>query len=122
VGKNPASARVMGGDLWLVVSEDPDRTFATYAPHLLYWFNSYAKWFEGTDTSPWPHFNDAAELKSSGLVNVITPDAAVTLLKERLAEVPIELFTMMLSPPGIPLSKVEENLELFAKKVMPHFR
>jgi len=122
VGKNPASARVMGGNLWLVVSEDPDRTFATYAPHLLYWFNSYAKWFEGTDTSPWPHFNDAAELKSSGLVNVITPDAAVTLLKERLAEVPIELFTMMLSPPGIPLSKVEENLELFAKKVMPHFR
>jgi hypothetical protein len=29
---------------------------------------------------------------------------------------------MMLSPPGITLSKVEENLELFAKKVMPHFR
>jgi hypothetical protein len=32
------------------------------------------------------------------------------------------MFTMMLSPPGIPLSKIEENLELFAKKVMPHFR
>jgi alkanesulfonate monooxygenase SsuD/methylene tetrahydromethanopterin reductase-like flavin-dependent oxidoreductase (luciferase family) len=122
VGKNPASARVMGGDLWLVVSEDPDRTFATFAPHLLYWFNSYAKWFEGTDTSPWPLINDAAELKSRGLVNVITPDAAVTLIKGRLAEVPVEMFTMMLSPPGITLSKVEENLELFAKKVMPHFR
>src|ERR1700719_4542195 len=99
VGKNPASARVMGGDLWLVVSEDPDRTFATFAPHLLYWFNSYAKWFEGTDTSPWPLINDAAELKSRGLVNVITPDAAVTLIKGRLAEVPVEMFTMMLSPP-----------------------
>jgi alkanesulfonate monooxygenase SsuD/methylene tetrahydromethanopterin reductase-like flavin-dependent oxidoreductase (luciferase family) len=122
VGKNPADARVMGGDLWLVVSEDPDRTFATYAPHLLYWFNSYAKWFEGTDTSPWPFINDPAELKSRGLVNVITPDAAVTLIKGRLAEVPVEMFTMMLSPPGIPLSKIEENLELFAKKVMPHFR
>ncbi len=122
VGKNPASARVMGGDLWLVVSEDPDRTFATYAPHLLYWFNSYAKWFEGTDTSPWPIIKDAAELKSRGLVNIITPESAVTLIKERLAEVPVEMFTMMLSPPGIPLSKVEENLELFAKQVMPHFR
>lgn len=29
--KNPGDARVMGGDLWLVVSEDPDRTFAMYA-------------------------------------------------------------------------------------------
>ena len=80
------------------------------------------QWFEGTDTSPWPLINDAAELKSRGLVNVITPDAAVTLIKGRLADVPVEMFTMMLSPPGITLSKVEENLELFAKKVMPHFR
>jgi len=121
-GKDPAKARVMGGDLWLVVSEDPDRTFATYAPHLLYWFNSYAKWFEGTDTSPWPHFINAEALKSSGLVNVLTPDATIALLKQRFAEVPVEMFTMMLSPPGIPLSQIEPNLELFAKKVMPHFR
>ena len=58
-GKDPAHARVMGGDLWLIVTEDPDRTFAAYAPHLLYWFNSYSKWFEGTDTSPWPHFENS---------------------------------------------------------------
>lgn len=121
-GKSPAGARVMGGDLWLVVSEDPDRTFATYAPHLLYWFNSYAKWFEGTDTSPWPHINSAEELKSLRLVNVLTPDDAVKYIEERVAEVPVEMFTLMLSPPGLPLSKVAENIELFAKKVIPHFR
>ena len=121
-GKNPAGARVMGGDLWLVVSEDPDRTFATYAPHLLYWFNSYAKWFEGTDTRPWPHISNAEELKSRRLVNVVTPDAAVTSIRQRVAEVPVEMFTVMLSPPGVPLSRIEENIELFAKSVMPHFR
>jgi alkanesulfonate monooxygenase SsuD/methylene tetrahydromethanopterin reductase-like flavin-dependent oxidoreductase (luciferase family) len=120
--KSSAGARVMGGDLWLVVSEDPERTFAAYAPHLLYWFNSYAKWFEGTDTSPWPHFNSAAELKSSGLVNILTPDDAVKHIKGRISEVPVELFTMMLAPPGIPLSKCAEHIELFGKKVMPHFK
>jgi probable F420-dependent oxidoreductase len=121
-GKDSARVRVMGGDLWLMVSEDPDRTFATYAPNLMYWFNSYAKWFEGTDTSPWPHINDAEELRSRRLVNVMTPDSAVTLIKQRIAEVPVEMFTLMLSPPGIPLSGIAKHIELFANKVIPHFR
>ncbi len=122
VGKDPARARVMGGDLWLIVSEDPDRTFATYAPHLIYWFNAYSRWFEGTDTSPWPHFDNAEALLSSGFVNVVTPEAAVKLIKNRTTEVPVEMYTMMLSPPGIAISAVETSLELFAKKVMPHFK
>ncbi len=121
-GKDPAKARVMGGDMWLVVTEDPDRTFATYAPHLLYWFNSYSKWFEGTDTSPWPHLDNAEELLANGLVNVVTPADAVNLIKARIAEVPVEMYTMMLSPPGIALSAVRTSLELFASKVMPHFK
>jgi alkanesulfonate monooxygenase SsuD/methylene tetrahydromethanopterin reductase-like flavin-dependent oxidoreductase (luciferase family) len=120
--KDPTRARVMGGDLWLIVAEDPDRTFATYAPHLLYWFNSYAKWFEGTDTALWPHMEDPAELRSRHLVNVVTPEAAVSLIKGRVAEVPVELYTMMLSPPGIAMNIVAESLELFAKKVMPSFK
>lgn len=120
-GKDPSRARVMGGDLWLVVAEDPDRTFATYAPHLLYWFNSYSKWFEGTDTSPWPHFADAEALRSSGLVNIVTPEAAIKSISDRVAEVPIELYTMMLAPPGLALNAVQASLELFARKVLPHF-
>ncbi|MGA2409488.1 MAG: LLM class flavin-dependent oxidoreductase [Candidatus Binataceae bacterium] len=121
-GKDPARARVMGGDLWLIVAEDPDRTFAAYAPHLLYWFNAYSRWFEGTDTSPWPHLDNAEELLSRGLVNVVTPEAAVKLIKDRTAEVPMELYTMMLSPPAIELGMVRDSLELFAQKVMPHFK
>ena len=121
-GKDPARARVMGGDMWLIVADDPDRTFATYAPHLLYWFNAYSKWFEGTDTSPWPHLDNAEDLLSKGLVNVVTPDAAIKLTKDRIAEVPVEMYTMMLTPPGIALNAVQTSLELFAKKVMPHFR
>jgi hypothetical protein len=112
----------MGGELWLIVADDPDLTFATYSPHLLYWFNAYARWFEGTDTGPWPHINAASELRELGLVNVLTPEAAVSSIKQRTADVPVEMYTMMLSPPGIAMSVVEESLELFAKKVMPHFK
>ncbi|HLW70483.1 MAG TPA: LLM class flavin-dependent oxidoreductase [Candidatus Binataceae bacterium] len=121
-GKDPAHARVMGGELWLIVAEDPDRTFAIYAPHLVYWFNAYARWFEGTDTGPWPHIDNPSQLRELGLVNVLTPEAAVSLIKQRVAEVPIEMYTMMLSPPGLAMSTVEESLELFAKKVIPHFK
>lgn len=121
-GKDPGKARVMGGELWLMVSDDPDKTFAACAPHLLYWFNSYAKWFEGADTSPWPHFDSADQLRSANLVNILTPDQAVNHLKKRIAEVPVEMYTMMLSAPGADMSSVEKGLELFAKKVMPHFK
>jgi alkanesulfonate monooxygenase SsuD/methylene tetrahydromethanopterin reductase-like flavin-dependent oxidoreductase (luciferase family) len=121
-GKHASAARVMGGDLWLIVSEDPDRTFAAYAPHLMYWFNSYSKWFEGTDTQPWPPINNAEELRSRHLVNAVTPDAAVAIIRQRIGEVPIETYTMMLSPPGIDMRTAAESIELFAKKVMPNFR
>lgn len=121
-GKDPAHGRVTGGDLWLIVSEDPERTFATYAPHLMYWFNSYSKWFEGTDTQPWPPINDAGQLRSQHLVNVVTPDAAIAIIKQRISEVPIEMYTMMLSPPGIAMNVALESIELFAKKVIPNFR
>jgi probable F420-dependent oxidoreductase len=120
-GKNPDAARMMGGDLWLIVSEDPDRTFAAYAQHLIYWFNSYSKWFEGTDTQPWPPISNAEELRSRHLVNVATPETATAAIKQRISEVPVEMYTMMLSPPGIAMNLVMESIELFAKKVMPNF-
>ena len=121
-GKDPMRARVMGGDVWLIVADDPDRTFASYAPHLLYWFNAYSKWFEGTDTRPWSHFDSAKDLLAHGLVNVVTPEAAVKLIRDRIVEVPVEMYNMMLSPPGVALSEVQTSLELFARKVMPNFK
>ena len=122
VGKDPARARVMGGDLWLIVSEDPSRTFAEYAPNLLYWFNAYSRWFEGTDTSPWPHLENTEQILSLGLANIVMPEAAVKIIKDRIAEVPVEMYTMMLMPPGVAIKAVEASLELFAKKVLPHFQ
>jgi hypothetical protein len=53
---------------------------------------------------------------------VVTPEAAIAMIRQRISEVPIEMYTMMLSPPGIAMSVVAESIELFAKEVMPHFR
>ena len=121
-GKDPARARVIGGDLWLIVSEDPGRTFVECAPNLLYWFNAYSRWFAGSDTSPWPHLDNKEQILSLGLATIVTPEDAVKHIKARTADVPVEIFTMMLMPPGSPINSVQTSLELFAKKVMPHFQ
>jgi alkanesulfonate monooxygenase SsuD/methylene tetrahydromethanopterin reductase-like flavin-dependent oxidoreductase (luciferase family) len=121
-GKDPARARVIGGDLWLIVSEDPGRTFAECAPNLLYWFNAYSRWFAGSDTSPWPHLDHKEQILSLGLATIVTPEDAVKHIKARTADVPVELFTMMLMPPGSAITSVQTSLELFAKKVMPYFQ
>jgi hypothetical protein len=88
----------------------------------MYWFNSYSKWFEGTDTQPWPPIDKPEDLRSKHLVNVLTPEAAIAAIRQRVNEVPVEMYTMMLSPPGIAMSVVAESIDLFARKVMPSFR
>jgi alkanesulfonate monooxygenase SsuD/methylene tetrahydromethanopterin reductase-like flavin-dependent oxidoreductase (luciferase family) len=122
VGKDPSKARTTGGNPWMVVSNDPERTFDLYAPGVMYWYNSYAKWFEGTDTNVWPHLESIDDLKRLNMLTVITPDEAVKQIKALVAEVPVESFGIAIAPPGVPVSKVTDNLELFANKVMPHFR
>jgi alkanesulfonate monooxygenase SsuD/methylene tetrahydromethanopterin reductase-like flavin-dependent oxidoreductase (luciferase family) len=123
LGKDPAKARVTGGGGgWTVVSNDPERTFNLFAPGVLYWYNSYAKWFEGTDTNVWPHLDGVEDLRKYNMLTVITPDEAVKRIREFTAEVPVESYGVALAPPGVPVSKVSDNLELFASKVMPHFK
>jgi len=100
-GKDPARARVIGGDLWLIISEDPDRTFAECAPNLLYWFNAYSRWFEGQRYEPVAPSQYKEQILSLGLATIVTPEDAIKHIKARTAEVPVELFTMMLMPPGL---------------------
>lgn len=106
----------------LAISHDPERTFAMLAPHVMYYINAYAKWFEGTVTQGWKAVNSVEELKAANALMVMTPDEAVKYLKDLTAQVPLESFSFPLKPPGIPASQMQESLELFSSKVMPHFR
>lgn len=120
--KDAARARVTGGALWMIVAEDPERTFATLAPHVLYWYNAYAKFFETTELKLWPVMKSVDELKSRELMTVLTPADAINLIRQQIAEVPVESYAISMCPPGVPVSAVRANLELFAQKVIPHFR
>ncbi len=125
VGKDPAAARVTGslhGVSWLVVSSDPERDFNRFAPGVMYWYNAYAKWFEGPGSQFWQHMDGVDELKRRNLITVVTPDEAVKLIRAAVAEVPLESFGVSIAPPGVPVSEITDNIELFAKKVMPHFQ
>jgi alkanesulfonate monooxygenase SsuD/methylene tetrahydromethanopterin reductase-like flavin-dependent oxidoreductase (luciferase family) len=121
--KDPASARFKSGYPGnLVVSNDPERTFALLAPHVVYFVNSYAKWFEDTDTKPWNAVHSEEELKASGMLTVLTPEEAVKQIGDLTAKFPMEAMTLPLAPPGVPAHRMMEYLELFAAKVIPHFR
>jgi alkanesulfonate monooxygenase SsuD/methylene tetrahydromethanopterin reductase-like flavin-dependent oxidoreductase (luciferase family) len=129
LGKDPADARVhtMGSDdIYIMVSEDPEKTLDEVAPHMLYNISSYARMWaaEGTShpgTIKAEDEMDLATFKKQGLFKVFTPDEAIAHIKKRRELGPFESYCMM-APPGLPLKKLAEHAELFANKVMPAFR
>jgi probable F420-dependent oxidoreductase len=123
-GKNdshPRIASTAGGAMFFAVSNDPEKTWREMAPHVAYHINMYASW-SGT-TQSYPRIDDPATLKAfPGFLTVVTPQEAVVRIKAACAKVPIERWYTMVRPPGYPLEKARQNLELFATQVIPHFR
>jgi alkanesulfonate monooxygenase SsuD/methylene tetrahydromethanopterin reductase-like flavin-dependent oxidoreductase (luciferase family) len=120
-GKGGGAARFdLVSDMWLLVSEDPDKAFEETAPHYHYQINTYAKWNAETDWGVQPM--DFETFKKSGAVRVLTPEAAIDFLRGRLAAAPTMEGFCMTVPPGLPLPKFAKYAELFAKKVIPAFR
>ncbi len=89
---------------------------------MLYQINTYAEWLEKAGQYLFPPLPDEAALKASGILNIVTPETAVRMITDYVAEVPIRRFYTWTIPPGYPVKKMNEHLELFATKVMPHFR
>jgi probable F420-dependent oxidoreductase len=116
------SARIAGGHFWLIVSNDPERTRRAVAPHVLYQLNVYEEWLGKAGQELFPHLADEAALDASGILNVVTPDEAVRMIESYVAEVPLERYYTWTLPPGFPAKAMNEHLELFANKVIPHFR
>jgi len=122
LGKDGGAARVAGGHFWLIVARDPDRTWREVAPHVRYQINLYAEWLGKAGQSLFPHLADDAALRASGLLIVATPDEAVRLIDEYATATGIERYYTWTIPPGMPVRRMDEHLELFATRVMPHFR
>jgi probable F420-dependent oxidoreductase len=121
-GKDPALARVAGGMFWLVVSNDPERTWYEMAPHVQFQISVYGEWTKKAGMDVYPSTPNLEALKASGIFQVMTPEDAIKAIRAFADAVPIERFYCWTVPPGYPVRKMDEHLELMAMKVIPHFR
>jgi probable F420-dependent oxidoreductase len=123
LGKDASKPRLAGGHFWLIVSNDPEKTWREVSPHIRYQITMYNDWLgKAGQGGLFPEVPDDAALEASGLLEVLTPEDAVRAIEAYAAEVPIERYYTWTIPPGFPVKRMNEHLELFAKKVMPHFR
>ncbi|MFD7295020.1 LLM class flavin-dependent oxidoreductase [Streptomyces sp. NPDC059897] len=99
----------------LHLSEDPDRTWATYGKHFLHEARTYASWQSGDIKSAVK--SGAAtvdELRAEGVYRVLTPD-------ECLAQ---GLDNYILHPlsGGMPLDEGRRSLQLYCENVLPRLK
>lgn len=119
LGKDDSEARIScmdGANMWLLVSEDPEKTLEEVAPHAYYQISMYAKWQEHKSVGI--QKMDFETFKKSGPLRVLTPEAAIDFIRAQRELAPIETFCMQ-TPAGFPLQKLAEHADLFARKVIP---
>jgi hypothetical protein len=90
---------------------------------MIYQANHYSKWLSAAGLNPLSeHRQDHEQLRKSGLLQVLAPDAAVETIRTFADTVPITHFYSWTLPPGLPPRWAQAHLELFASKVIPAFR
>lgn len=125
-GKDPAAARLREHDVNLFVARDVDQAWEELGPHMLWNNESYSHWLHedrtdydlGLDLMLKPMTLD--QFRTSGRINIMTPDQAIAHFEAMLDRAPVEHFMMYL-PPGMPPKRFLTYAELFAKEVMPAF-
>jgi alkanesulfonate monooxygenase SsuD/methylene tetrahydromethanopterin reductase-like flavin-dependent oxidoreductase (luciferase family) len=126
-GKDPAKAKMLVLNIFMVVAEDKEKATAEIAPYLHHVNNVYGVWLnedkygQGTlQVNAVPEPMSLDDFKKSGLLQIKTPDEAIAYFKDVQAQAPVEHFMLMV-PPGLPIKQFAPYAELFAKKVMPAF-
>ena len=115
----PVPERLRGGrsgGMFFHIAEDPDRAWAEIAPHAMHETNDYAEWAKGMRGSPYTAFDSADELRKSGMYEIVTPDEAVDLIRERRGVA----FKPLMG--GLEPEIGWESLALFESKVLPRLR
>jgi alkanesulfonate monooxygenase SsuD/methylene tetrahydromethanopterin reductase-like flavin-dependent oxidoreductase (luciferase family) len=126
-GKDPASGRIRIQGLFTVVAHDPKKAMDELAPYFHHVNNTYGQWLNedraatgiGDEGMLKPMSLD--DFKASGILSILTPDAAIAMFNKMLAKAPVEHFMMML-PPGMAPERFKAYAEVFAREVMPAFR
>jgi hypothetical protein len=74
--------RFASGTWCLNVSDDPQKTFAEAADHVIYQANNYSEWLAEAGLQPLAaHLGDREQLRQSGLLKVVDPDTAISMIR-----------------------------------------
>lgn len=119
-GKDLASARIRA-DLFFVVAHDPEKALDELAPYYHHVNNTYGEWFNEDKSVEGLTSMSLDAFKASGILQVMTPDAAISMLKAKQKRMPLE-HVMMMMPPGLAPARFVEYAQVFAKEVIPAFR
>jgi alkanesulfonate monooxygenase SsuD/methylene tetrahydromethanopterin reductase-like flavin-dependent oxidoreductase (luciferase family) len=123
-GKDPTQARIRIQGLFLVVAEDTHAAMEELAPYYHHVNNSYGEWLNedkaiGIDNPALTPMSLEA-FKTSGILQIKTPEKAISYFKKMQERISVEHFMMMM-PPGLPAARFKHYAELFAREVMPSF-
>ncbi len=116
------TGKLAGGHFWLIVSNEPDKTFDMVAPHIIYQLEMYNIWLAAAGQDPFPPATNKDELKASGMLSVVTPSQAIDEIGAYVEATGIERYYTWTVPPGMPAAAMNPHLELFASDVMPAFQ
>lgn len=105
---------------WAMVSEDPDRTWAEIAPHILYQREAYARWFGAAGMQVFPRVPESAEEIREGNPDiVVTPDRARAIVERTVERLPMVTHLYWWGvPPGMHPKATFESAELFSRAVL----
>lgn len=121
-GKSVEQGRIYAGQ-WVVIADDPERTWARIGKHALYQLNNYISWGAFGPPDQVPQFADADQIVEAGAFALWDPATAVAELTELLRGRPqIRDVHFWAQLPGEPVDSGSERVELLATKVMPKVR
>ena len=101
----------------IVVSEDPDRSWAEMGEHMLHDARVYASWQPATQRSEVrSHANTVSELRAEGRFRVLTPEECLARARERGPLVDFVLFPLC---GGTPPELAWPSVELYCNKELP---
>jgi len=113
----PAVLLAPGESELLVVSEDPDRSWATIGKYLLHDARSYASWQPaGQRSAVHSDATTVEELRAEGRYVIRTPEECIAWARARGPFAPFILYPLC---GGTPPDQGWQSLRLFTEKVMP---
>jgi hypothetical protein len=110
--------------MFLHVTKDPERAWASVLPHLLHDMNMYGQWINEDpamkELNRYEVSEDPLVVKRSPMYRVVTPEECVELVRE--VEPRSSYFRVAPLCGGVPPDLAWESLELFANEVLPKVR